>query len=93
MTQFAFLQLLDLLSTAAFLSRGVEEANPIVNWSMALCSSPSGGLLTVKLVALGLGVAVWKLGRHRLLARVNIFFGVVVAWNLLAVLIAAAGSA
>ena len=93
LAQFAFLQLLDLLSTTAFLAHGVEEANPFVNWSMTLCSSPTGGLLIVKLMALGLGVAVWRLGRHRLLARVNAFFGVVVAWNVLALLLAATGPA
>lgn len=49
------------------------------------------GLLTVKAAAMGLGVYCWRSGRRRLLGRINVFFAVVIAWNLVALLVASAG--
>jgi hypothetical protein len=45
----------------------------------------------VKVLALGLGLFCWRMGRDRLLMRINIMFAVLVAWNLVA-LIAASSS-
>ena len=81
------------LTTVAFLLYGVQEANPLVRWLMAASSSPLMGLLAIKLAALALGILVWRIGRRRLLLRINILFAVVVAWNLVALIIGAVSMA
>ena len=40
---FSYLQFLDLLSTLAFLSVGVQEANPLVNLALKSSDHPFGG--------------------------------------------------
>jgi len=57
---------------------------------MHLTTNPLGGLLLVKLIAVGLGFYCWKVGRSRLLIRINILFALIVAWNLAALILAAA---
>ena len=89
LVQYSYLQVLDFLTTVAFLLYGVQEGNPIVRWFLEQSSSPLVGLLAVKLVALGLGILVWYMGRRRLLARINILFAILVTWNLLALIFAA----
>lgn len=91
--QYSYLQILDLLTTVAFLLYGVQEANPIVRWLMDLSASPLHGLLIVKLVALILGIIVWRMGRRRLLVKINILFAFVVTWNLVALIVGATGVA
>lgn len=88
LVQYSYLQVLDFLSTLAFLLYGVQEANPIVRWMIETSSSPLAGLLTIKLLAVALGILVWRLGRRRLLARINIMFAVLVTWNLVALIVA-----
>jgi hypothetical protein len=87
--QYSYLQVLDLLTTLAFLLHGVREGNPLVRLMMHVTANPLGGLLAVKLIAVALGVYCWRLGRGRLLARINIIFALVVAWNLGALILAA----
>ena len=87
--QYAYLQVLDLLTTLAFMLHGVREGNPLVRLMMRSTANPLNGLLVVKLIAVGLGLYCWKLGRGRLLARINILFAVIVAWNLGALIVAA----
>lgn len=84
--QYSYLQMLDLLTTVAFLLHGVQEANPLVRLALRYSSHPWGGLLLVKALALGLGVYCWRCGRERLLNRINILFAIVVAWNLVALI-------
>lgn len=84
--QYSYLQMLDFMTTLAFLLNGVGEANPVVRFALQYSSNPVGGLLAVKLVALALGVYCWRAGRQRLLGRINILFAVLVAWNLLALI-------
>jgi hypothetical protein len=36
----------------------------------------------VKLLAIALGIYCWKVGKNRLLTRMNVMFAVIVAWNL-----------
>ena len=86
--QFAYLQVLDLLTTLAFMLHGVREGNPLVRLMMHATANPVNGLLLVKLLAIGLGLYCWKLGRGRLLARINVVFALVVAWNLGALILA-----
>jgi hypothetical protein len=87
--QYSYLQVLDLLTTLAFILHGVREGNPLVRMMMHMTANPLDGLLVVKLMAVALGVYCWKLGRSRLLTRINILFAVIVAWNLGALILAA----
>ena len=84
--QYSYLQMLDLLTTVAFLLHGVQEANPLVRLTLRYSSHPLGGLLVIKVLALALGVYCWRCGRERLLTRINILFAIVVAWNLIALI-------
>jgi hypothetical protein len=86
LAQFTYLQVLDLLTTVAFLLHGVEEGNPVVRFVLGATDSPIGGLLLVKVVAVLLGIACWRLGRARVLYRINLLFALVVTWNLVAII-------
>jgi hypothetical protein len=88
--QFSYLQVLDYLTTIAFLMLGIQEGNPLVRWAMDSAPSPFAGLAMVKIAALGLAFYCVKLGKLGLLSRVNILFAIVVAWNLVALILGAA---
>lgn len=85
LVQFAFLQTLDILTTLVFLSLGVQEANPLVQWAMAHVGTAAGGLLLVKVAAIGLALFCWRRQRMSLLSRANLFFTCLVLWNLTAI--------
>jgi hypothetical protein len=87
--QYSYLQILDFLTTVAFLVHGIEEANPVVRFAMKVCPSVLTGLLAVKTAAFLLGLYCWRMGREKLLARINILFAIVIAWNLVAMIISA----
>jgi hypothetical protein len=87
---FTYLQLLDLLTTVVFILHGVKEANPLVNFALTAAPTPLLGLLLIKAVALGLGAYCCLRGRRQLLARMNVFFAVLVSWNLVALIASAA---
>ncbi len=89
--QYSYLQVLDFLTTVAFLLNGVREANPLVRLALSYAPHPLGGLLAVKTLAVGLGLFCWYRGRERLLTRMNLLFAFVVAWNLAALIVASAG--
>jgi hypothetical protein len=82
MLQYSYLQVLDFMTTVAFLAQGVHEGNPLVRLALRYSPNPLGGLLFVKLVAIALGIYCWKVGKQRLLSRMTVMFAVVVAWNL-----------
>lgn len=82
MLQYSYLQVLDLMTTVAFLMNGVQEGNPLVRLALRYAPNPLGGLLVVKFLAIGLGLYCWKVGKQRLLSRMTVMFAVVVAWNL-----------
>ena len=84
--QYSYLQMLDLLTTMAFLLHGIHEGNPLVRFALRYSSHPLGGLLVVKTLALALGIYCWRCGREKLLTRINILFAIVVAWNLVALI-------
>lgn len=88
LVEFTYLQMLDVLTTVAFLMQGVVEANPIVNWAMDSSPSPVAGLVMLKVAAFGLALVCLAQARHKLLQRVNVFFAALVAWNLLALILA-----
>jgi hypothetical protein len=85
--QYSYLQVLDFLTTVAFLLNGVSEGNPVVNWAMQTFPSPLAGLAAVKLVALALGIYCWQTAKGQLLSRINIGFAILVAWNLLSLIL------
>jgi hypothetical protein len=88
--QYFYLQILDLLTTVAFLLHGVEEGNPVVRWFIETSATPLHGLAVIKLLAIALGLVVWIRGKRRLLAVMNVFFALLVAWNVLAIIVASA---
>ena len=86
LVQFSYLQLLDILTTLAFLTSGVQEANPVVRLAMATARSPLWGLLFLKVCAVGGAVYCTRTARGRLLTRINFLFAVLIVWNLIALL-------
>lgn len=89
---FAYLQALDLLSTVAFLSSGVAEANPLVRVAIVLTPSPLMGLTLVKLTAVGLGYLCLISGRAKLLRRANWCYAMLIVWNLVSLLVGLHGA-
>ncbi len=87
--QYSYLQLLDLMTTVAFLLMGVQEGNPLVRLALDHAPNPVAGLAAVKVAALGLGIYCLRMGKLKLLSRINVLFAVVVAWNLLALIVGA----
>ena len=90
--QFTYLQLLDLMTTLAFLVQGVQEANPVVRFAIHAGPNPLSGLVIVKVFAVLLGVYCWRMGRTRVLSRMNLLFAFVVTWNLGALILASVHS-
>ena len=84
--QYSYLQMLDFLTTEAFLLHGIHEANPFMRLALQYSAHPWGGLLLVKVLALALGIYCWRCGRQKLLTRINVLFAIVVAWNLVALI-------
>jgi hypothetical protein len=83
---------LDFMTTIAFLMNGIREGNPVVRMALQYAPHPLGGLLAVKIAAVALGIYCWRGGRERLLFRINILFALVVAWNMVALIVASAAS-
>ena len=87
---YGYLQILDILTTLAFLAHGVAEANPVVEFVMVTAGSPLAGLAAVKAVAVVLGVFCQFTGRFRLMRRANLLFGLLIVWNLIALILSSA---
>ena|SRR5579862_1317858 len=85
--QFSYLQVLDFLTTVAFLLHGVREGNPVVRLALGTGANPLASLLAVKLLAIVLGFYCWYRGRRQLLLRINILFAILIAWNLVALIL------
>jgi hypothetical protein len=85
--QYSYLQVLDFLTTVAFLINGVSEGNPIVAWALHAFPTPLAGLAAIKILALALGVYCWQTAKDQLLRRINIGFAVLVAWNLMTLIL------
>ncbi len=85
--QYFYLQILDLMTTLAFLLTGVREGNPVVRFFVVHAPNPVVGLVVVKIGALALGLYCWRCGREKLLTRINIMFALVVAWNMAALIL------
>ncbi|HLJ51472.1 MAG TPA: DUF5658 family protein [Bryobacteraceae bacterium] len=87
LVQYSYLQVLDFLTTIAFLLNGVQEGNPVVRLFVQASSNPIGGLVAVKALAVLLGIYCWRMGKVRLLGRINWMFAALVAWNLVALIL------
>jgi hypothetical protein len=85
--QYSYLQVLDFMTTVAFLLHGVHEGNPLVRVALRYSPNPLGGLLAIKVLAVALGFYCWRGGRERLLIKINILFALIVAWNMVALII------
>jgi hypothetical protein len=85
--QYFYLQVLDFLTTIAFLVNGVREGNPLVRLALGVGSNPIASLVVVKFLAILLGFYCWRVGKRQLLARINVLFAVLVAWNLVALIL------
>src|ERR671931_301646 len=79
---FSYFQLLDLLTTIGFIIHGVKEGNPIVKFALAVAPTPFMGLAFVKVLAVIMGIYCWKMGRQKLLGRVNVLFSLLISWNM-----------
>jgi hypothetical protein len=88
--QYSYLQVLDFLTTVAFLLNGVQEGNPVVRWAIQVAPSPLVGLLFVKILAIGLGIYCWQSGKIRLLSKINVGFAALIAWNLVSLILKSA---
>lgn len=85
--QYFYLQVLDFLTTIAFLIHGVREGNPLVRLALGIGSNPMAGLVVVKCLAILLGFYCWRACKRQLLLRINLLFAVLVAWNLVALIL------
>jgi hypothetical protein len=85
--RYSYLQLLDLLTTLAFLTAGVQEANWLVRQVISCTGNSAMGLVAVKLAALLIGWLCVFSGREKLMSRVNVFFALLIVWNLVALLL------
>jgi hypothetical protein len=85
--QYFYLQVLDFLTTIAFLVNGVREGNPLVRLALSFGSNPMVNLLVVKLLAMLLGFYCWRVGKRQLLSRINLLFALLIAWNLVALIL------
>ncbi|HTB18870.1 MAG TPA: DUF5658 family protein [Bryobacteraceae bacterium] len=85
--QYFYLQVLDFLTTIAFLVNGVREGNPLVRLALGAGTNPIASLLMVKFLAILLGFYCWRVGKSHLLSRINLLFAVLVAWNLVALIL------
>jgi Domain of unknown function (DUF5658) len=86
--QCTYLQVLDFLTTIAFLLHRVQEANPLVQFFVREMGNPISGVLAVKLLGVLMGLYCWRSRRAKLVARMNYFFGFLIVWNLVALILA-----
>lgn len=84
---YSYLQVLDLLTTSAFLLAGIQEANPLVVLAMKVAPNAILGLAAVKTMALVLGLICWWTSRARLLKGATVFYAILVAYNLVCLIL------
>jgi hypothetical protein len=77
---FFFLQFLDFITTLIGIRLGGAELSPFTNWMMSF--DVVGGLSAVKLLGFVIGATCLALKRQRVIAWINVYFAVLVIWNL-----------
>jgi len=80
---FLGLQVLDVLTTMVGLHLVAQEGSTFIGH--LLQSGPLSGLIISKILAAGLAAFAVFLNRKRVLVFLNIWFGAVVGWNLIAI--------
>ena len=76
---FAYLQLLDVLTTLIGFSIGASEATPFVR--MLIAWGPVIGTIASKIAAVVLVVICFRLGKGHLIRWVNLWYAALVVWN------------
>jgi hypothetical protein len=84
---FIYLQLLDILTTVAFLMQGVGESNPIIRWVIREGPHPIWALFLVKGGAVLLALFCLYRSKEQLLRKVNVFFACLIVYNLVALIL------
>ena len=82
LAQFIYPQMMDMLTTVAFMMYGIAKVNPVVKWAMRESPSALGGLFLVKVAAVMLALFCMARSQQKLLRGANIFFTGVVAYNI-----------
>jgi len=83
---FIYLQLLDVLTTLVGFKLGATEASPFIQALMHV--GPAAGVVTSKVLALGIGAICIYAGKHRLIRWITYWSSGLVVWNLMVVLAA-----
>lgn len=87
LAEFIYLQLLDVLTTIAFMMQGVGETNPIVRWAIREGPHPIWALFMLKGCAVLLALFCLYRSREGLLRKVNVFFACLIVYNLVALIL------
>jgi hypothetical protein len=85
---FIYLQMLDLLRTLIGFKLGAGEASPFIR--MLMHAGPTGGVVASKCIAAALAGLCLYLRRPHLIRWSNYWYGGLVVWNLMIVLVAPA---
>ena len=86
---FIYLQLLDLLTTLVGFRLGATEASPFIRAMMHF--GPAEGVIASKVLALALGGLCVYSKRDHLIRWITYWYGGLVVWNLMVMLVAAPG--
>ena len=84
---FVGLQLLDLLTTLLGFKLGAAEASPFIR--MLMHAGPTAGVVLSKVLALALGGVCIYAGKSHLIRWISYWYGGLIAWNLMVMLVAA----
>ena len=87
LAEFIYLQLLDILTTIAFMMHGVGESNPIIRWAIREGPHPIWALFMLKGGAVLLALFCLYRSREKLLRKVNVFFACLIVYNLVALIL------
>ena len=71
-----------MLTTLAFLSKGVAEGNPLLVWALPYAHAPWVGLVAAKLIAMLMGLYCYRNGKITALRLANAGYFLIVGWNL-----------
>ena len=85
---FVYLQLLDALTTIAFMLQGVAEGNPIVRWAMRATENPISGLFMLKAAGVALAAVCIYRSREKMLQKVNVLFAGLIVYNMISLILA-----
>ena len=87
---FLALQVLDVFTTMIGLRLGAKEGSTFIGH--LLQTGPLSALIVSKILAAGLAAIAVFLNRKRILVFLNVWFGAVVAWNVIAIVVQYASS-